>query len=90
MTATNWMLRCSGAIVPLVILLASQSTPSHVFSAEDQKRLCTGDVLRLCFFDIPDVDRITACMRKQRPVSVKAAKASLTSNRMTPPPKSHA
>ena len=29
-------------------------------------RLCTSDVFRLCASEIPSVERITACMRKQR------------------------
>jgi hypothetical protein len=39
---------------------------SQAFTREDQRRLCTGDVLRLCAAEIPDVERITACMRRQR------------------------
>jgi hypothetical protein len=39
---------------------------SHAFTQDDQRRLCTGDVLRLCGSEIPNVQRITACMRKQR------------------------
>jgi len=38
----------------------------QAFTQEDQRRLCTGDVLRLCSSEIPDVERITACMRRQR------------------------
>jgi hypothetical protein len=39
---------------------------SRAFTQEDQRRLCTPDVLRLCSAEIPDVERITACMRRQR------------------------
>ena len=39
---------------------------SHAFTQDDQRRLCTGDVFRLCGSEIPDVQRITACMHKQR------------------------
>jgi hypothetical protein len=39
---------------------------SQAFTQEDQRRLCTGDVFRLCYSEIPDVGRITACMRRQR------------------------
>jgi len=39
---------------------------SRAFTQEDQRRLCTPDVLRLCSSEIPDVGRITACMRRQR------------------------
>ncbi|MBV8925654.1 MAG: hypothetical protein JOZ74_09830 [Bradyrhizobium sp.] len=38
----------------------------RAFTQEDQRRLCTGDVLRLCSAEIPNVERITACMRRQR------------------------
>jgi hypothetical protein len=41
-------------------------TASQAFTEEDQRRLCTGDVMRLCSAEIPDVERITACMRRQR------------------------
>jgi hypothetical protein len=39
---------------------------SRAFTQEDQRRLCTGDVFRLCSSEIPDVERITACMQRQR------------------------
>jgi len=38
----------------------------HAFTQDDQRRLCTGDVFRLCASEIPSVERITACMHKQR------------------------
>lgn len=38
----------------------------HAFTEEDQRRLCTSDVLRLCLSEIPDRGRITACMHRQR------------------------
>jgi hypothetical protein len=28
--------------------------------------MCTGDAFRLCSSEIPDIARITTCMRKQR------------------------
>jgi len=46
-----------GAMLPAV---------SRAFTQEDQRRLCTPDVLRLCSSEIPDVERITACMHRQR------------------------
>ncbi len=32
----------------------------------DQEQACTGDALRLCGADVPDVDRITACMIRNK------------------------
>ena len=54
----------------LGLLLAAGVTawPSagRAFTQEDQRRLCTPDVFRLCSAEIPDVERITACMRRNR------------------------
>jgi hypothetical protein len=50
----------------LAFCLATLPAPSHGFTQEDQQRLCTGDVFRLCASEIPDRARITACMRRQR------------------------
>jgi len=46
--------------------LAMVPAMGHAFTEDDQRRLCTGDVFRLCASEIPSVERITACMRKQR------------------------
>jgi hypothetical protein len=50
----------------LALCLAALPAPSHAFTQEDQRRLCTGDVFRLCASEIPDRARITACMRRHR------------------------
>jgi hypothetical protein len=50
----------------LTFCLTMLPAPSHAFTLEDQRRLCTGDVFRLCSSEIPDRARITACMRRQR------------------------
>jgi hypothetical protein len=50
----------------LAFCLAMLPVTSHAFTQNDQRRLCTGDVFRLCASEIPNVERITACMRKQR------------------------
>ena len=44
---------------------ALSSSASFAFSAEAQQ-MCTGDAMRLCGHEIPNVQRITACMHKQR------------------------
>jgi hypothetical protein len=50
----------------LAFCLAMLPAASHAFTQDDQRRLCTGDVFRLCSSEIPDAARITACMRRQR------------------------
>ena len=39
--------------------------PSLAFSSEAQQ-MCTGDALRLCGHEVPNVQRITACMVRNR------------------------
>ncbi len=39
---------------------------SRAFTEEDQRRLCTPDAFRLCSSEIPDRERVIACMRRQR------------------------
>ena len=34
--------------------------------ASDAQQMCTGDAMRLCGHEVPNVQRITACMVKQR------------------------
>ena len=49
-------LLCLGAIAPAAAQGYSQ----------EQQQLCSGDAFRLCGPEIPDVDRVTACMVRQR------------------------
>jgi hypothetical protein len=46
------------------LVLGTMST-AHAYTAE-QQQLCTDDAFRLCGADIPDVDRVTACMVKHK------------------------
>jgi hypothetical protein len=55
-----------GAMLALALSMSALSTSSgFAFSAEAQQ-MCTGDAFRLCSSEIPDIPKITACMRKQR------------------------
>jgi hypothetical protein len=47
-----------------LLSIATFSTAS-AYTAE-QEQLCTGDAMRLCSSEIPDVERVTACMVRQR------------------------
>ena len=58
--------RISRTVTGLAFCLAILPATSHAFTQDDQRRLCTGDVFRLCASEIPNVERITACMHKQR------------------------
>ena len=49
----------------LVFCLAMPAS-SQAATEEDQQRLCTGDVMRLCSSEIPNRARIIACMHRQK------------------------
>jgi hypothetical protein len=49
----------------IAIVIASQVTPSAAATTEE-RAACTPDVLRLCSSDIPNVERVVACMKRER------------------------
>ena len=49
-----------------LLSLAMWPVSSQAATEEDQQRLCTGDVMRLCSSEIPDRARIIACMHRQK------------------------
>jgi hypothetical protein len=58
--------RYIGLVTVQALLLTIGSSGSRAFTSEDQKRLCAPDVFRLCGSEIPNVDRITVCMRRRK------------------------
>ena len=46
----------------------------------EQQMACTPDVMRLCGAQIPDVDRIVACLRYNMPQLSEPCRAVFTSN----------
>lgn len=55
----------AAALALAISLGALSSSPSFAFTAEAQRQ-CMSDAFRLCSSDIPNISRITACMRKNR------------------------
>jgi hypothetical protein len=55
----------SKTIIATTLVFGMLTTASYAYSPE-QQQLCSGDAMRLCSSEIPDVDRITACMVRQR------------------------
>jgi hypothetical protein len=55
----------SFAPVFALAMLAAPIEPAFAFSFEAQLQ-CSGDAFRLCSSEIPNVERITACMKRQR------------------------
>jgi hypothetical protein len=46
----------------LMVLLSAALLPLAADAYTAEQQACTGDAFRLCSSEIPDVDRITACM----------------------------
>ena len=57
-----------------VLAFGMLTSVCHAYSAE-QEQLCSGDAMRLCSSEIPDVERVTACMIRQRALLSDGCKA---------------
>ena len=53
------------AWIALGAALVASPVSAESIDAE-KRRLCTGDAMRLCMNDIPDVALVTTCMRRQK------------------------
>jgi len=65
---TIWMetaRRPFGALLAAAACLSVLSTAAMAYTAQQQQD-CTGDAFRLCSAEIPDVDRVTVCMVRNR------------------------
>src|SRR5438874_12547703 len=54
-----------GLMLATVLSASMLPTAGHAYTPEEQAA-CSDDAFRLCSADIPDVDRITACMVRKR------------------------
>jgi len=52
-------------IVAALIGTGAVPALAYAYTAE-QQQLCTDDAMRLCSPEVPDADRITACMQENR------------------------
>lgn len=62
--ASSPISRCK-LMVATALMFGMLTTVSHAYTLE-QEQMCSGDAMRLCASEIPNVDRITACMERQR------------------------
>jgi hypothetical protein len=58
-------MRACKMLIATTIALAALSTAAQAHTPE-QEQMCTGDAMRLCSSEIPDVERVTACMVQKR------------------------
>ena len=68
--------RYTGRLTVIISLAISlHSTSGFALGTDAQRAACTPDVFRLCGSDIPNVDRIVACLKKEKPNLSKDCKA---------------
>lgn len=65
MAFTGSILRHGKLLIAATFAFGMLTTASYAYTQE-QQQMCTGDAMRLCSSEIPDVDRVTACMVRQR------------------------
>lgn len=53
------------AAIAAALSLSMLPEAGHAYTAE-QQQYCTSDAMRLCASEIPDIDRITACMIRNK------------------------
>jgi hypothetical protein len=55
----------SGLSIAILALAAVFAGTAHAYTPE-QQQACSGDAMRLCGSELPNIDRITACMIARR------------------------
>jgi hypothetical protein len=65
MIFTASTMRACKMLIATSFALAALGTAAQACTPE-QQQMCTGDAMRLCSSEIPDVDRVTACMVQKR------------------------
>jgi hypothetical protein len=76
-------------VVPSLVLLAGMLAPGAVYAEEyrgtwEQQMACTPDVWRLCGDQIPDVNRIVACLQRNTPNLSGSCRAVFESSNSLP------
>ena len=65
MTSRFTTVRKIGFAVTFAISVFSMSTASYAYTAEEQ-RLCMSDAFKFCSSEIPNIDKVTACLQKNK------------------------
>ena len=82
-------IRSCQLLIATTLSLGMLTTVSHAYTQE-QQQMCTGDAMRLCGDAIPDVERVTACMIRNRASLSDGCKAVFRYEPPAPAPVSYA
>jgi hypothetical protein len=74
MTFTASTARGAKLLIATTFAFGMLTTASLAYTQE-QQQMCTGDAMRLCGAEIPDVERVTACMVRQKAMLSEGCKA---------------
>jgi hypothetical protein len=74
MSSTSSMIGSCKLAIATLFMFGMLTTASHAYTLEQQE-MCSGDAMRLCSSEIPNVERITACMERQRDELSEGCKA---------------
>jgi hypothetical protein len=59
----------------VAVAVVSFAGPTFALGTAEQRAACTPDVFRLCGAEIPNVDKIVACLKKEKPHLSPACRA---------------
>src|SRR3954454_18722809 len=54
-----------GSMIAAVLSVSMWSASGHAYTPE-QQQACSGDAFRLCGYEIPDIERVTVCMIRNK------------------------
>jgi hypothetical protein len=80
MTMTSLTARiCLGLVISTTVNIAAinQSVAQNQ-ATEEQRQACTPDVFRLCSAEIPNVTKIVACLKKEKPKLSAGCRAAMS------------
>jgi hypothetical protein len=52
------------ALLAASLVVLGAATPANAASRDEQAKACRGDAMHFCAADIPDEEKITACMKQ--------------------------
>ena len=58
------MTRAASNILGVALMIIAVSSGSAAERTADRQRACEDDALSFCLFEVPGIDRITACMER--------------------------
>jgi hypothetical protein len=84
-------MRVHPVVLTLALSIGGIAAQTPVFAQEsqgtlEQRMACTPDVLRLCSDQIPDTNRIVACLQQNTELLSGGCRAVFESNNSVPPP----